>query len=1105
MSYHFTRMTIWKLILRSIIFYWRTNLGVLMGVATGAAVLIGALIVGDSVNGTLKAIAFSRIGKVQLAIAPQDRYFREKLADDMGFEIAAPTLMVYGIAINSDGDARANHVQVFGVDKRFWRLRNDDSNEKGLYTGDIDDNFVIINEHLAKRVGVGVDDEILLRIDKPGSLPRDAPMSVDDDVSTAFRVTVKSVVPDLDIGGFSLQSSQIPPSNAFVSINTLQKKVDLPGRANLLLIGNDSEKPLQVDDSDKMLRERWEIADADLELRNQDMPELRTGRIFLDPTVAKIARQVSSNPIGILTYFVNEIRLGHRMTPYSMISAIEPKGFTDIEDDEIIINEWLADDLQAKPGDSVNISYFVFGNNRRLEERTSSFRVGVVIPIRGLAADRSLMPDFPGISKSENCRDWEPGIPVNLKKIRTKDEEYWDTYHGTPKAFISLSAGQKIWDNRFGNLTAIRYPTVNIKEIESKIKRELDPSSVGLFFQPIRERMIAASNPSTDFGQLFLGLSAFLIATASLLTGLLFVLGIQQRTGEMGILKACGFTSPKIYRLFLLEGSLLAIFGSIIGIGAAVFYTKSILYALSTIWKDVVGTGVLQFHVRPLTIAIGLISNIIISILAIWITSRRYINRSSHELLVSFSAANSSASGNISRPGLIIGSVSILVALFILIGTIGNEIKFFLSGTLLLIGCISFSSFLFKRELEQRKLRFKKFSLIRMGLSNSIRHKWRSIAIIMLLALGSFLIIAIGANRREPMEVQKRSSGTGGFAFYGESTLPVFRDLNSKDGRDLYGLTNSELDSIRFVQFRVHDGDDASCLNLNRAQKPRILGIKPQELQDRFTFIKPVPENGYSILNNSSFFSLNRAMSCLGCLSKKPEVINAIGDQDTIKWGLGMSVGDMLSYTDEHGETFQIRIAGAIASSILQGSLLISEDEFIRRFPSKSGYRVFLVDAPFEGDISKSLTRAFQDVGMELTTSANRMAEFGSVQNTYLSIFQVLGGLALILGCLGLGVVVLSNIMERRGELALMRAVGFEKRSLQFLVSVEHLLLMFLGLACGVISGLVSVIPVFSGSRFPYTSLSLTLFAIALSGMIWILVTTKLALRGNLLGALRNE
>jgi ABC-type antimicrobial peptide transport system permease subunit len=294
--------------------------------------------------------------------------------------------------------------------------------------------------------------------------------------------------------------------------------------------------------------------------------------------------------------------------------------------------------------------------------------------------------------------------------------------------------------------------------------------------------------------------------------------------------------------------------------------------------------------------------------------------------------------------------------------------------------------------------------------------------------------------------------------------------------------------------------------------------VKPEYLQERgaFTFAKTVDGSADSWL-------LLKA-------SNDDKTVNAIGDENTITWSVGRAVGDALMYTDERGQTFHVKIVGSVANSILQGGLIISEDEFIDRFPSESGYKMFLVDVPLGkspypplqrgnktvvslsrktelSDISKTLSYAFQDVGMELTPTTERLADFNTLQNTYLSIFQSLGGLALLLGSLGLGIVVLRNVMERRSELALLKAVGFRNRPLQWLILSEHWLLLVLGLVCGVLAGLVAVLPALRspGAGIPYASLIATIFAILVNGALWTWLATRLALRGPLLAALRNE
>jgi hypothetical protein len=356
--------------------------------------------------------------------------------------------------------------------------------------------------------------------------------------------------------------------------------------------------------------------------------------------------------------------------------------------------------------------------------------------------------------------------------------------------------------------------------------------------------------------------------------------------------------------------------------------------------------------------------------------------------------------------------------------------------------------------------------------------------------------------------------------------MPVVQDLNTRSGREFFGLGADELAGVNVVPLRVRAGDEASCLNLNRAQKPRLLGVKPELLAGRFTFANAAKgldrRNGWELLRSSSRRKgalaaespiANRqsqiGQSRLTSAATGVEEIPAIGDANSIQWALGKKVGDTLDYVDEQGRAFKLRLVGAVANSILQGSLLIDEAEFVKRFPGESGYRMLLIDAPSNSvsQVSATLSRALQDVGLELTPAAVRLNAFNAVQNTYLGTFQVLGGLGLLLGSAGLGVVVLRNVLERRGELGLLVAVGFRRRALQRLVLSEHGALLILGLGIGIAAASVAVLPAIlsPGTQLPYASLGLTLGAVLLNGALWTQLASWYALRGNLLEALRNE
>jgi hypothetical protein len=494
-----------------------------------------------------------------------------------------------------------------------------------------------------------------------------------------------------------------------------------------------------------------------------------------------------------------------------------------------------------------------------------------------------------------------------------------------------------------------------------------------------------------------------------------------------------------------------------------------------------------------------------VSLFGIWLTLRKQVRRPARELLAGnfqwqFFTARRISKG---RAGLWVAVMATGAAIVILavLGTgDSNSVSaaFFGAGALLLIAGLGLAHSL----LRMLAGRWNKtmVSVAGLGLRNTSRRSGRSLAVVGLLACGVFLVIAVGANRHNPAaDTGKRASGTGGFAMYGESAIGVLHDLNSESGRKKLGFDDASLEGVQVVQLRVHDGDNASCFNLNRTQRPRLLGVAPSQLKTRgsFAFANVIEGAG----RDEIWDLLNRDLG--------DDVVPAVGDYPTVIWALGKSVGQDLEYADEKGGTFRLRIVGTLKNSILQGSLIIAEDKFVERFPSEDGYRLLLVDVPAERTdaVTDALSSRLRDFGLALTPAARRLAEFSAVENTYLSIFQLLGELGLILGSVGLGLVVLRNVLDRRGELAMLRAVGFQKSTLRKMVFEEHSGLMLFGLGCGVAAALVAIGPALKSpaAQVGYLSLVLTIAAIGISGMIWIWVATAFALSGGMLEALRNE
>ena len=142
-----------------------------------------------------------------------------------------------------------------------------------------------------------------------------------------------------------------------------------------------------------------------------------------------------------------------------------------------------------------------------------------------------------------------------------------------------------------------------------------------------------------------------------------------------------------------------------------------------------------------------------------------------------------------------------------------------------------------------------------------------------------------------------------------------------------------------------------------------------------------------------------------------------------------------------------------------------------------------------------------------MTLASERLAEFNSVQNTYLTVFMALGGLGVLIGTFGLGIVLLRNMLERRHELALLIALGYQKSEIFRLIFAENMFLLLTGLACGFGAAVIGILPSLLSPAFsiPGSFVFLLIAVILISGTLWIYFPAHNAIKDQLVTTLRNE
>jgi len=248
------------------------------------------------------------------------------------------------------------------------------------------------------------------------------------------------VLSPANLGEFSIQPQQGEVRAAFVPLARLQEDLEIGDRANILLVSaTDATDPPQPDTTkgqrlEAAVRRRAGLEDLGLQVRVLDAQRM----LSLESDAALIAdgradsaiatgEQLGMKPSPVMTYLATTIRSGDRRIPYSLVTAVELTEIAPgLQSEEtslppIVLNEWAARELAAKRDDRVSLEYDVWEEPGRLSPRTANFYVAAIVPIAGLAADRDLAPSYPGITESENLRDWDPPFPIDLSRIRPVD------------------------------------------------------------------------------------------------------------------------------------------------------------------------------------------------------------------------------------------------------------------------------------------------------------------------------------------------------------------------------------------------------------------------------------------------------------------------------------------------------------------------------------------------------------------------------------------------------------------------------------------------------------------------------------------------------------
>ena len=1158
--------------------FWQIHLTVALCTAVATGVLAGALIVGDSVRGSLRSLTTERLGAIQHALLA-DHFFQPDLLQR---ENKVPAILLNGTVVAPQTRTRASKVNIAGVTDDFFTFWQEETAPNLNKPAGQPFDAIVINEALQNELNVQIGDTLLVNMSQAADIHPEFLLGERDAANAiqSLRLVISDVVPAKNAGRFSLQAHQSLPFNAFIALPVLQKALGQTDKVNAVFTA----------DTDA-------ISAADLPLTLESLGlhikthenhfDLQSQQYLLKPLLSETALTVATEnripTFPTLTYLANTISANDKVIPYSTIVALptdegefaklinthtteaqrrayeqarnlmlltdeDVKEFRKLEKEageienenlmlksertrrkrvmrleaiektlaemeareqrggDIVLNTWAAEDIEVEVGDRIAITYYSVTAEEEYITETVVFRLKGILPIEGIAADRDIIPEFPGIHDTNDMSEWESPFPIDYTLVRAKDEAYWDEYKATPKAFIPLKIGKQLWKNRFGDLTTIRFGTVPDTDIqttrarfETELLKKIQPEQVGFQFLSLQEDGLQASAGATDFGMLFGSLSGFIIIAVALLVAMLFRIGVEGRSREIGILQAIGYSLAKIRRRFLYEGATVAGIGSLLGCLLAVGYAELMIFGLQTWWLPAIGTPFMELHVNLISLVSGVLISLAVVMISIRLTVQQLGETSTTALLAGetdfaeITLTQQTKKTEFSKrmaiaKKIVTTLVAVLLGFFVFFDkwfsdTFGPWVEdpiidFLLFTSIIIsIGWDAFDRWLKSQRVPRRLNR------VRFALKNAARQPGRSRTCVTTISLACCIIVAVGANRHDaPPETE--------YTFVAESALPLHHSLNTPDGKFELGFSEKDselLSESEIFPFRVLPGEDASCLNLYQPRQPQILGAP-----DTITFSSVRDELRWRTLTLKDFEE-----------GRAP----AIGDTKSLRWILHHNPDDDFLVQDEFGKPLSLELE-TIENSLFQSQLIISESNFTKYFPSQSGYQFFLIKTPpaLREETAQVLEKTLGDYGFDLTSASARLASYRAVENTYISTFQSLGGLGVLLGTFGLALIFFRNIIERRGELATLRAFGFRRQLLSRMLFLESCFLLAVGMLIGIAAGLVAIF----GSQghlpsFPWVSLTITLLFIFGFGIIANAIAVAVALRSPLLSTLKSE
>ncbi len=1052
------KKTLKNIIVQDFVFYRKQLTLLSMAFALSSIIICGALITGDSLKFTLQQQIKYQFGNIKNAMLPTDVFVGDDLLDNTS---AIPIIYSAVFAANQE---RTCHAKLIGVNKSFFNNFYTNSPSSTL-TG----NRVWINKSFAGRLNLKENDSFVIRQKTASSIMGDSPFSNSDKNYISLKLTVQKILKSEQGGNFAFYSNQRTPDNVFIDKQYYGKILEKPNQANSFLTQNETISLSSLIGTNALQALGFEINKID----NTNLKLFSSKRYFIEESVTKTVT-TNFNASPIFTYLASDITSLNQTSSYAFVTGLNtlPIDNKKISDDEIVLSTALTNQLNISKGSKIRLSWFSIVSNR-WQEMSKDFTVSDIVDVNKIPAQLDQSKNIPGIGDADNCLDWQTDFPINMDKIKDEDEVYWNEHKGLPKAFISYDTALKMWRHHLGNASGI----IGNFHDEKKLTDIIITNGGLIQFTPIYHIGYEALKNSTNFSQLFIGLSFTLIGTAIFFSLTLLSAYLNKRRKDIGIFISIGYSHKLISQIIRTEILFIILFGVIIGLPIGILYSNLLLSGISNIWSGAFESEQIMFHLKLSTILITIILSIIPLFFVSTMSIKKFVNSTTLTLLKQSHQKRSKRHRNL----IYIAITSLILTGITLTLSFGGrqEIFSFIAGILFLPTLLSIVAVILQ------KMSFKTLTLNQLGLKSAYQYSNKTLRYIASIAFATFMIIAIGGYKTNLNMSESNKSANAGFDLIVKTAVPIKDILKNKTIKQLVADNK-----ISVMPIKTDDRSEADCSNVYNVTLPTIFGVPTTSL---------IEMDAFKFKNHMKLKKGDKSPWNLLKYNYGENIIPAFADYNVMQWSLQLKLGETLEYVTAD-KTYKIKLVGALDRTIFQGGIIISKENFTKIAPTIQGYTTFFIksnnsniasETPSSNSAKKSLPlemlssssaqqgsqenlsmetvklkensahkiqKTLNIYGPQVETTENYLKEMAKTQDSYLTIFMALGYIALLIGLAGTNIIFLRNIQDNTSTIIFLREIGYSPKLIRSIISKENLLITFTGIIIGTLSAFIALI-----------------------------------------------